>query len=147
MKKVTAIVKFFLNEDNMEYLLKGNKIDNLEEVHHNIFTNIKTNKGFIYIYEPRATDPNHPDNRFDNTHKHIPTTEFPDDSDQIVAKVLRYINNDEGKDGLEIEIINSLYYHKLREPCIKLNGYYSTSEDGSLHIERITRLTLADRNS
>ena len=42
MKEITAIVKFFLNEDNMEYLLKGNKIDNLEEVHHNIFTNIKT---------------------------------------------------------------------------------------------------------
>ena len=41
MKEVTAIIDFFMNEDNMQYLLKGNEINNLNEVHHNIFTNIE----------------------------------------------------------------------------------------------------------
>ena len=147
MKEVTAIIDFFMNEDNMQYLLKGNEINNLNEVHHNIFTNIENQKGSIFVYEPRHNDPNHPDNKFDNNDKKRHNTEFPDESDKIVAKVLRYVKRPNGKDALEIEITDALFFSKLNEPVIKLNGYYSTSEDGTIHIDKIVRLTLADRNS
>lgn len=146
MKEAITIVEFFMNEDNMQYLLKGMTIDNLSEIHRNLFTNIENQKGSIFIYEPRRSDPNHPDNRFDNTYKKH-NTQFPDESDEIVAKVLRYVSRPDGKDALEIEVINSLFFSKLHEPVIKLNGYYSTLENGTLHIDKIVRLTLADRNS
>ena len=146
MKQITAVVDFFMNKDNMQYLLKGNEIDNLDEVHHNLFTNIKNQKGSIFIYESRHDDPNHPDNKFDNTHKKH-NSEFPDDSDRIVARVLRYVNRADNRDALEIEVLDSLYFCKLCEPVIKLNGYYSTSENKTFHIDKIVRLTLADRNS
>lgn len=146
MKEAITRVKFFMTKNNMEFLLKGIKIDNLDDVRRNIFEHINTN-GSIYVYEPRLDDPHHPDNRLDNTYKHIHTSEFPDASDEIIGKVLRFINGNNGDDSLEIEIINSLYFAKLREPCIKVNGYYSISSDGSIHIDKITRLTLADRNN
>ena len=146
MKHVTTIVEFFMNKDNMQYLLKGNEIDNFDEVHHNLFTNIKNENGSIFVYEPRHKDPNHPDNKFDNTYKKH-NSQFPDNSDRIVAKVLRYITKDNGKDALEIEILDSLFFAKLHEPVIKLNGYYSVSEKRTFHIDKIVRLTLADRNS
>lgn len=146
MKQVTVIVEFFMNENNMQYLLKGMIIDNLNEIHHSLFTSIENQKDSMFIYEPRHNDPNHPDNRFDNTHrKH--NTQFPDESDKIVAKVLQYINRPDGKDALEIEVIDTLFFSKLQKPVIKLNGYYSTSENGILHIDKIVRLTLADRNT
>lgn len=146
MKQATAIVNFFMNENNMQYLLKGNEIDNLSEVHHNLFTNIKQQKGSIFIYEPRRDDPNHPDNKFDNGYKKH-NSEFPDDSDRIVAKVLRYVDKDDNTSALEIEVLDTLYFCKLCEPVIKLNGYYSTSGDKTFHIDKIVRLTLADRNN
>lgn len=49
MKQITAVVDFFMNKDNMQYLLKGNEIDNLDEVHHNLFTNIKIKK-VLYLF-------------------------------------------------------------------------------------------------
>lgn len=127
MKTVKAEVPFFINKDNMQYLLKGSIITNLEEVHTKMLFNSGNN-----IYVPRNDDPNHP-------------ISFPTIDDTIVAKAIRYIQDDNGKNKLEIEIIDSLYYHKLKEPCIKINGTCELDEDRNIAITKVTRLTLADR--
>lgn len=127
MKQAIVRVPFFLNDNNMEYLLKGNLILNLDEVHDNMLF-----KNGYNIYVPRQSDPNRP----------IDMSEYPNQSDTIVAKAIRYINGE--VKCLEIELIDSLYYHKLREPCIKLNGY-CIIEGNTIMITKITRMTLADR--
>ena len=79
--------------------------------------------------------------------KKVELSEYPDESDRIVAKVLRYIKSPDGNDSLEIELIDSLYYYKLTQPVIKLNGYFNLGDEkNTIHISSITRLTLADRN-
>ena len=118
MKEVKVIVKFFMNKNNMEYLLKGNTIDNFDEIHTNIFNELNSN-GSILVYEPRRNDPNHPDNRHKTHMKKVELSEYPDESDRIVAKVLRYIKSPDGNDSLEIELIDSLYYYKLTQPVIR----------------------------
>ena len=146
MKEVKVIVKFFMNKNNMEYLLKGNTIDNFDEIHTNIFNELNSN-GSILVYEPRRNDPNHPNNRYKTHMKKVELSEYPDESDRIVAKVLRYIKSPDGNDSLEIELIDSLYYYKLTQPVIKLNGYFNLGDEkNTIHISSITRLTLADRN-
>ena len=126
MKHVTTIVRFFITKDNMEYLLHGHTIDNFDEMRNNLFTELNSN-GSVLVYKPR-------DESYDSQ------SEYPNIKDRIVAKILRYIKE---KDALEIEILDSLYFSKLYNPKIKLNGY-CISEDGSIHIKKITRLTLAD---
>lgn len=128
MKQAIVKVPFFINDNNMEYLLSGAKIINLNEVHEKMLFQSGHN-----IYVPRANDPNRP-----------LLSEYPDINDTVVAKALQYI---EGYDNnyLNIELLDSLYYHKLRNPCIKINGY-CTIENGNIIITKITRLTLADRN-
>ena len=128
MKQAKVKVPFFLNDRNMEYLLSGAKIVNIDEVHEKMLF-----QNGVNIYIPRKYDPNRPVN------------EYPDISDTIVGKAIRYI---EGTDNnyLEIELLDSLYYHKLKEPCIKINGY-CVIEGGNITIKKITRLTLADRNA
>lgn len=127
MKQVKVKVPFFLNDRNMEYLLSGAKIVNLDEAYEKMLF-----QNGVNIYVPRKSDPNRP------------LSEYPDISDRIVGKAIRYI---EGEDNnyLKIELLDSLYYHKLKEPCIKINGY-CVIEDGSITIKKIVRLTLADRN-
>lgn len=127
MKTVKADVPFFLNKDNMQYLLKGSVITNLDEVHSKMLFKSGNN-----IYVPRNDDPNHP-------------VAFPTIDDTIVAKALRYKTTESGTNVLEIEIIDSLYYHKLRQPCIKVNGVCEIDEDHNITITKVTRLTLADR--
>lgn len=127
MKQAIVKVPFFLNDYNMEYLLSGAKIVNIDEVHDKMLFQSGNN-----IYVPRVSDPNRP-----------LLSEYPDIGDTIVAKAIRYI---EGTDNnyFEIELLDSLYYHKLREPCIKINGY-CVIEGGDITITKVTRLTLADR--
>lgn len=128
MKQAKVKVPFFLNDRNMEYLLSGAKVINLDEVHEKMLF-----QNGVNIYMPRKYDPNKPVN------------EYPDISDTIVGKAIRYI---EGTDNnyLEIELLDSLYYHKLKEPCIKINGY-CVIEGGNITIKKITRLSLADRDA
>lgn len=128
MKQAKVKVPFFLNDRNMEYLLSGAKVINLDEVHEKMLF-----QNGVNIYIPRKYDPNRPLN------------EYPDISDTIVGKAIRYI---EGTDNnyLEIELLDSLYYHKLKEPCIKINGY-CVIEGGNITIKKITRLSLADRDA
>jgi hypothetical protein len=130
MKQIKVKVPFFINERNMEYLLSGVKIVNLDEIQDMIFksdTNIYMSRGNI------ITSP-------------TPKSEYPNTSDIVVANAIRYIEGVEN-DYLEIELKDSLYFHKLKEPVIKVNGYCSIEEDGNITITKITRLTLADRIS
>ena len=143
MKEMKAIVKFFMTKSNMEYLLKGISISNFDDVRTNLFKDI-SNKLLLHIYEPRSNDPNHPDNKV-NYEGSYHLSEYRDGSDRIVAKVLRYIRDNKGDDCLEIEIIDSLYFSKLNQPVIKINGYYELS-DGAIKIKKVSTLTLADRN-
>jgi hypothetical protein len=112
----------------MEYLLSGAKIINIDEVHEKMLFQNGTN-----IYVPRKNDSNKP-----------LLSEYPDISDTIVGKAIRYIEETDNN-YLEIELLDSLYYHKLKEPCIKINGY-CVIEGGDITIKKVTRLTLADRN-
>jgi hypothetical protein len=126
----TAVVKipFFINEQNMAYLLKGFKIGNLQEVHEEMLFKMGD-----AIYAERE----HNDG----------VNEFPNISDKRVARAVRYIKGSPNlNDGLEVELLDSLYYHKLREPCIKVNGYCEIDDKGYMIITKVTRLTLADRN-
>lgn len=137
MKEINVSLPFFINRENMEYYLKGYKINNLEEIHNTLFKDGMN----LDVYEPRISDPNHPDRLSEYE------SEYPNQSDVIKAKVIRYIKNNAGEDRLEVNIIDSLYYFKLKEPCIKLNGYCTIMDDNKIHIDKITRITLADRNS
>ena len=126
----TAVVKipFFMNEQNMAHLLKGLKIGNLQEVHEDMLF-----KAGYDIYSERETI--------------YEGAEFPNISDRKVGKAIRYIKGSPNmNDGLEVELLDSLYYHKLREPCIKVNGYCEMDDKGYMIITKVTRLTLADRN-
>ena len=146
MKEANVIVKFFMNKNNMEYLLKGNIIENLDEIHLETFKNI-TKDNPMMIYEPRLNDPNHPNNK-NLTHTKGNKSEYPDISDKIVAKAVNYIKGaDNDSDALEIELVNSLYYFRLGQPVIKVNGYFNLSDTNNIHLNSITRLTLADKNS
>lgn len=126
MKQATAKVPFFLNDTNMNYLLKGMKIGNLKEVHDEMLFKISNN-----IYAEREPG--------------YETSEYPDIHDIVVAHSLRYIKGKENN-YLEIELVNSLYYSKLREPVIKINGYCEIDDKGYIIITKVTRLTLADKN-
>lgn len=145
LKQTKAIIKFFMTKNNMNYLLKGNSISNFDKVRDNLLSNISKDRSIKFIYEPRKSDPNHPNNNdlYENLYTH--ESEYPDSGDRIVAKILRYIHDENNEDSLEIEIIDSLYYAKLSQPVIKINGYCSI-DNGNIVITNITRLTLADRN-
>lgn len=123
MKEITSTVPFFINKDNMQLLLKGRCIKNLDEVYKNILFQIGKN-----IYEPRQVSGN----------------EYASISDRVVAKAIKFIDGGDSKDNfLQIEIIDSLYWSKLRVPCIKVNGY-CVEEDNGIRITKVTRLSLAD---
>lgn len=126
MKQAIVKVQFFINNNNMEYLLSGAKILNLNEVHEKMLFQLGNN-----VYKER-------DNGSNNT------TEYPGISDTIVAKAIRFIEGTDN-DYLELELLDSLYYHKLKEPCIKVNGYCISDEVGNIIITKVTRLSLADR--
>lgn len=133
MKNITVKVPFFINKNNMEYLLKGNIISNFDEVHKKMIFSNPNEKPCIYI--ARENDINRPKEDM---------SEYANLNDIIVAKANRYI--EEGDNiYLEVDIIDSLYYHKLKEPCIKINGYCEI-ESGSITITKVTRITLADKS-
>lgn len=135
MKEATKIVPFFVNPDNMQYLLNGKVITNFNEMHNEIFNNLKkVNNGIYPIYESRKKD---------SIHK----SEYADIDDKIIAKIVRYIKNDNGHNALEIEFIDALTCCKIDNPVIKINGYFYDTEDGNIRIGEVTRLTLSSMNS
>lgn len=133
MKTVIVKVPFFVNKNNMQYLLKGYQIDNLDEVYNELLFKNGTD-----IYEARQISE---DTDISNTYTY---EEYPNQSDIIKAKAVRFIDEGDTK-YLEIELIDSLYYHKLKEPVIKINGYCEIIED-MIHITSVTRITLADKH-
>lgn len=126
MKTATVKIPFFINESNMAHILKGLKIGNLQEVHEEMLFQAGHD-----IYEAREPE--------------YKESEFPNIKDRQVGKAIRYIKG-EVDNYLEVELIDSLYYSKLREPVIKINGYYDMDEKGYIIITKVSRLSLADRN-
>lgn len=131
IKNTVVDVPFFINKNNQQYLLKGMKIENFEEEYNSIFeTNSK-----VYVYMPRE----------DTEYSDIERTQYPDSYDVIVAEAVGIytINNEI---VLRIKLIDSLYYSKLCEPCIRINGFCTINSE-SIHIDEVTRLTLSNRKS
>lgn len=133
MKEITNIIPFFINPDNMQYLLKGKIIENFDEIHTNLIKNIKQTNGILPIYNSREKE---------SIHK----SEYADIEDEIIGKIVRYIKDENGHNALEVEIINSLVFCKINNPVIKINGYCYETEDGNIHISEITRLTIGSMN-
>ena len=121
-KVTTANVNWFVNENNMEYLFHGKKITNLEDIHKSI------PQGMM-IYKPREDD------RLIKE-----TSEHANANDVIVAEYIGL--NVDGK--ANIKVIDALYFAKLNNPTLKMNGY-CTEDDNNITISRVTRLTLANK--
>lgn len=127
MKRAIVLVPFFINKSNMSKVLSGRIISNFDEIKDMLF------KHGSNIYLPRTTSED---------------SEYPSIKDVIVAKALRYIDaNPRGNiidPMLQLELHDSLYYHRLKNPCIKINGYAELDEAGYIEITKVTRLTLAE---
>lgn len=134
MKEAKATIEFYINKDNMEEVLNGKTIVNFDEMHANLFNHVSKINEFFPIYESRTRSTSH-------------KSEYPDINDRIIGKVVRYIQSDRIRryPALEVEFLDSLYYCKLDNPVIKLNGYFQETEDGNLYMSEITRITLASR--
>lgn len=122
VKSTTAIVSWFINEQNMEYLFFGDKITNLDEIRKSVTTG-------THIYAPRD------DKRL------IEEKEYPNINDVIVAEYIGMTND--GK--VNIKVLDPLYFAKLSNPTIKMNGY-CIKENSEITITKLTRLTLANKN-
>lgn len=122
MQNKIVKVPWFINKNNQEYILDGKKIGNIEEV-----ITLADTTGFG-VFAPR-------DDEGFETHE----SNYPDDSDRVVGVVMSA-----DSDGVEIEIYDSLYYSKLSDPVIRVNGY-CTEEDNIINIHNVTRLTLTER--
>lgn len=120
MKKAIVKVPFFMNKTNMPRLLHGRVIKNFDEARSMIFNSGNS------VYLPRSF---------------AEVSEYPSIKDIVVATAIRYISE---TDQLELELKDSLYFHKLRKPCIKINGYMELDEAGYIIITKVTRLTLAE---
>ncbi len=120
MKKAIVKVPFFMNKTNMPCLLHGRVIKNFDEARSMIFNSGNS------VYLPRSS---------------AEVSEYPSIKDIVVATAIRYISE---TDQLELELKDSLYFHKLRKPCIKINGYMELDEAGYIIITKVTRLTLAE---
>ena len=127
MKRAIVLVPFFVNKNNMAKVLSGRVIKNFDDIPSMLFNSGNN----IYLPRTQSSD-----------------SEYPNIKDIVVAKALSYIKaNPQGNFNepmLQLELYDSLYYHKLRKPCIKINGYMELDEAGYIEITKITRLTLAD---
>lgn len=133
MKQAITEIEFFMNRDNMEYLMKGYTIKNFDDIKDLIFAESET----PFIYAARKYDPKAVLNA---------TSEYPNSSDTIMGKILGYLEKD-GKRYLKIEFADTLTYSMINNPCIKVNGYCTVNSDDSITINKITRVTIADRTS
>ena len=128
--KVTSVdIPFFVTEQNQEYLLDGYTIDNSVEVIEMIKKKIDS-KEELNVFKIRI-DPQEPQTGHDS--------EYPDVNDEIVGRAIGVHN---GK--LRVVLYNTLYYSKLSDPVIRINGY-CVKKDKSIHITNITRLSLSNR--
>ena len=133
----TVLVPLLVNPLNQELLLNGTSIDNIDEIPQMIANMIKNNH--IYVYQQRIKAP-----EYQNiTHE----SQYPDTGDIIVGEVIA-INldiPDEPKIVIDLSDstkFDSLYYSKISDPVIRVNGYCHDINDHTIYIDKITRLTL-----
>lgn len=133
----TVLVPLLVNPLNQELLLYGTSIDNIDEIPQMIANMIKNNH--IYVYQQRIKAP-----EYQNiTHE----SQYPDTGDIIVGEVIA-INldiPDEPKIVIDLSDstkFDSLYYSKISDPVIRVNGYCHDINDHTIYIDKITRLTL-----
>lgn len=133
----TVLVPFLINSFNQELLLNGTSIDNINEIPQMIANMIKDNH--IYVYQQRVKTP-----EYQNiTHE----SQYPDTGDIIVGEVIAINLDIPDEPKLVIDLsdstrFDSLYYSKISDPVIRVNGYCHDINDHTIHIDKITRLTL-----
>ena len=137
MNNKTVSVPFLINKLNQELLLNGTSIDNINEIPQMIANMIKDNH--TYVYQQRVKTP-----EYQNiTHE----SQYPDTGDIIVGEVIAINLDIPDEPKLVIDLsdstrFDSLYYSKISDPVIRVNGYCHDVDDHTIHIDKITRLTL-----
>lgn len=133
----TVLVPFLINKLNQELLLNGTSIANIDEIPQMIANMINDNH--IYVYQQRVKTL-----EYQNiTHE----SQYPDTGDIIVGEVIAINLDIPDEPKLVIDLsdstrFDSLYYSKLNDPVIRVNGYCHDVDDHTIHIDKITRLTL-----
>ena len=133
----TVLVPLLVNPLNQELLLYGTSIDNIDEIPQMIANMIKDNH--IYVYQQRIKAP-----EYQNiTHE----SQYPDTGDIIVGEVIAINLDIPDEPKLVIDLsdstkFDSLYYSKISDPVIRVNGYCHVINDHTIYIDKITRLTL-----
>jgi hypothetical protein len=137
VKEAVTKIEFFMNKDNMQYLMKGYVIKNFDQIKDLIFA--ESDSPFVYAARDYKG----------KTPVFNAQSEYPSISDMVMGKVVGYCEED-GKRFLKVALADSLSYSMMSDPCIKVNGYCTVGyEDGQdfIIIDKVTRLTIADRNS
>ena len=133
----TVLVPLLVNSLNQELLLNGTSIDNIDEIPQMIANMIKDNHIYVYQQRVKALE-------YQNiTHE----SQYPDTGDIIVGEVIAINLDIPDEPKLVIDLsdntrFDSLYYSKLNDPVIRVNGYCHNVDDYTIHIDKITRLTL-----
>ena len=133
----TVLVPFLINKLNQELLLNGTSIANIDEIPQMIANMIKDNHIYVYQQRVKALE-------YQNiTHE----SQYPDTGDIIVGEVIAINLDIPDEPKLVIDLsdntrFDSLYYSKLNDPVIRVNGYCHNVDDYTIHIDKITRLTL-----
>lgn len=131
MKECIVDIPFFVNNENMQYLLNGRSITNISDYPKLASNYVKEFNGNIYKTRDKEEGisfvPEHD------------SAIYSDNGDIIVGKIVG-INDS----SLTINIIESLYYSKLNDPRIRVNGLYIEDGDEThIKIIKFTRLTLS----
>lgn len=133
----TVLVPFLINKLNQELLLNGTSIANIDEIPQMIANMINDNHIYVYQQRVKALE-------YQNiTHE----SQYPDTGDIIVGEVIAINLDIPDEPKLVIDLsdstrFDSLYYSKLNDPVIRVNGYCHNVDDYTIHIDKITRLTL-----
>ena len=133
----TVLVPFLINKLNQELLLNGTSIDNINEIPQMIANMINDNH--IYVYQQRVKTLEYQNITLES--------QYPDTGDIIVGEVIAINLDIPDEPKLVIDLsdstrFDSLYYSKLNDPVIRVNGYCHNVDDYTIHIDKITRLTL-----
>lgn len=131
MKECIVYIPFFTNSENEEYLNDGYRISNREQIS-NLLIESKNKLDNLYVYMPRE------ETNLESAPTH--NSQWPDSGDIIVGEVVGI-----KEDGLDINITNSLYYSKLNDPKIRINGYM-IKNNKEIILTKITRFTMTSYN-
>ena len=128
MKQAIITVPFYLNKINMSSILDNRILLNYDDIHNSMLKKINKIDRFFAVYKSR--------NIWD-----IQQSEYPNINDTIIGKVVKY--NDGTIPSLDIECYDSLYYCKLINPVVKINGYCHI-DDNTIILDELTRITIGE---